>query len=348
MQPGITGHDCPAKGPRHGFLYQFGADRIREDVKADFGKGVPFPFFFAQDVIMCLMLKAMRSQRRSEMFAQEFHAIALVRIQTQPHPEQVDVVGHQAINRAEQTFTGGGVKHDFSELRMKPFVQPAHAAQSNGHCPVDDRVTLIIFAGQSREEKAAVRALAGKAFGSGGGFAIHLEENRAGSRRLPPFCSIRRQPDHSINWSGLTPAATKIITLIIFAGQSREIKAAVRALAGKAFGCGGGFAIHLEENRAGSRRLPPFCSIRRQPDHSINWSGRTPAATNLLPTAAELQPPKPVNASVAGFGNGEQGFYSSFHQFIRQQFREHLINHAPPLGKNTMNLPDATPGGLAE
>ena len=185
MQLRIAGHDRSAIGPRLRFLYQPGADGIRQDVKTDFGKGSAPPFFLAQDVVVCLMLKMMRAQDRGKMFAQEFHSVALVGINAQPHPEQVNMVGHQAIGWADQPFPGGGMKHYLAESRVENFVQPAGAAQGDGQCPVNDRVALIIFAGQSREIKAPIHALAGKAIGCGGGFRLHGKENRAGSRRLP-------------------------------------------------------------------------------------------------------------------------------------------------------------------
>jgi hypothetical protein len=49
------------------------------------------------------------------------------------------------------------------------------------------------------------------------------------------------------------------IALIIFARESRKIKAAVRSPAGKASASGdGGFGCHAREIRAGSRRLLLF------------------------------------------------------------------------------------------
>ena len=116
MQLWIAWQDCPAKRPAFRFRYQFGADGIRQDVKADSGERALFSFFIPQDVVVGLRLKVMRTQRRAEMFAQKLHAVALVRIKAKPHPEQVDVVWHQAIGRADQAFTACGMKHDFTEL----------------------------------------------------------------------------------------------------------------------------------------------------------------------------------------------------------------------------------------
>ena len=161
MQLGIAGHKRAAIWPQPGFVYQFGAAGIRQNLKTDFGERSALSLFLAQTVVVGLMLKTMRAQRRGKVFAQELHPVALVGIKTQSHPQQVNMVGHQAIRRAEQPFARGGVKHDFAELRMKQFVEPAGAAQCNRHRPVDDRVALIIFAVQTREIKAPVRALAG-------------------------------------------------------------------------------------------------------------------------------------------------------------------------------------------
>ena len=52
-----------------------------------------------------------------------------------------------------------------TELRVEQFVEPAGAAPGDGHCPMDDGVALIMFAGQTRKIKAAVCSLAGKTDG---------------------------------------------------------------------------------------------------------------------------------------------------------------------------------------
>jgi len=40
------------------------------------------------------------------------------------------------------------------------------------------------------------------------------------------------------------------IALVMLAGEARKVKAAVHAVAGKAVGCGRGFSVYVEENRA--------------------------------------------------------------------------------------------------
>jgi hypothetical protein len=66
--------------------------------KASPGECSPLTLLFPQYVVVCLVLKAMRSQQRgAEMFAQRFHAVALNRIAPQPHPNEVNAIRHQAV-----------------------------------------------------------------------------------------------------------------------------------------------------------------------------------------------------------------------------------------------------------
>jgi hypothetical protein len=75
----------------------------------------------------------------------------LVGVTVQPKPKEVKVIGHEAISRAEKSFTGGGVKHDFPEPGMKRFIKPTSGTLSNGHRPMNDGVALVKFGGQSWE-----------------------------------------------------------------------------------------------------------------------------------------------------------------------------------------------------
>jgi hypothetical protein len=98
-----------------------GANGIGQDVKADFRKSAPFPFFIPQDVVVGLMLETMRLQERPEMFAQEFHPVALIGVAAQAHPEQMGMIGHETIGWANQSLARGDVKHHFPKLRVENF-----------------------------------------------------------------------------------------------------------------------------------------------------------------------------------------------------------------------------------
>jgi hypothetical protein len=82
------------------------------------------PLFLFEHMIMRLMLKLQRRKFWLEMSAQEGYAIALVAIQAQPHPDEMQMFWHQAIDRAKHGFAGGSVKHKFTESPMKSLIQP--------------------------------------------------------------------------------------------------------------------------------------------------------------------------------------------------------------------------------
>jgi hypothetical protein len=144
--------------------------------------------FLAQNMVVRLMLKAMRSEQFPDMLAQKLHAVPLVRIPPPPHPDQMNVIGHQTVGRAEQAFPCGSMKHDLSKPRVENIAQPARAAHGHRHRPVNDRVALVILTRQAWQVKTAIRSLVEKTtavivFARG----LHDRENRAGSRRLPRF-----------------------------------------------------------------------------------------------------------------------------------------------------------------
>jgi hypothetical protein len=142
---------------------EFGDTRIVHDVKANFLECPALSLFLTQDVIMWLVLKAYRFQQLADVFAQELHPILLVGIASQTHPDEMNVIGHQAISRAIQSFTGGGVKHDLAETCVESFVEPSRLAHGHGHGPVDDCIRLIILAGQTGEMESAMSARAEQA-----------------------------------------------------------------------------------------------------------------------------------------------------------------------------------------
>ena len=61
-------------------------------------------------MIVRLMLEFLRRELRLKMRAQESHAVALIGIRPQPHPDQMQMIRHQAIRRAEKPFPDGSVQ----------------------------------------------------------------------------------------------------------------------------------------------------------------------------------------------------------------------------------------------
>src|SRR6266568_1476197 len=83
---------------------QFCYARVVNDVETHFAKSLPLAFLLSQNVVVWLVLKAMRSEQFPNMLAQELHGVPLVGIKPQPHPDQMNVVGHQTVSGAEQSF----------------------------------------------------------------------------------------------------------------------------------------------------------------------------------------------------------------------------------------------------
>lgn len=156
MQFRVAGQDGAVERPFAGGLHEFGARRVGEDVMAHGGEGVAATFLLFQNVIVRLMLKPLRGQQRFEMRTQERHAVALVGVRAQPHPDQMQMIRHEAIRRAEQTLARGGVQHEFAKRGVKRFAQPAASSVRDGKRPVNHCVTLIILARQARKIKRAV------------------------------------------------------------------------------------------------------------------------------------------------------------------------------------------------
>lgn len=158
MQRRIAGNDRPAKKP---FLWMFDQSvlpRIVHDVKADLGKSVSFALFGSQDVIVRLVLEAMRAQFRSEVFTYKLKAVPLISVAPHAHPNQVNVIRHQAISWAEQSLTRSGVEHDLTEVSVECIVQPAGAAQGDRHRPMNHGIGLIILAWKTLQVEGPICA----------------------------------------------------------------------------------------------------------------------------------------------------------------------------------------------
>ena len=171
------------------------------------------------------------------MFPQKFYPVALVGVQTQAHPEQMNMVRHEAISGTEQAFTRGGVEHDFTEMSVEQFREPARAAIGNWHCPMNYGVTLIMHARQTWKIKAPVDALAGET----GGFAdgrcgVHNRMIERTDVRCYLFLrSVKRKLDPSIRKEEMEPTD---VGLLRFGSIKREFD----------------HSIEKDEVRAGSRR----------------------------------------------------------------------------------------------
>ena len=79
------------------------------------------------------------------MFAEKAHGVLLVGEGAKTHPQQVHVIRHQDIGRADEALTGGGVQEQFAEMEMEQVVQPAGGASFQSESPVDHGKAAINF-----------------------------------------------------------------------------------------------------------------------------------------------------------------------------------------------------------
>ena len=144
IKVGVSGDDGSAVGPVAFTRNQSGADGIGQRVEAESGKGVAPPFFLAQDVIVRLMLPfAVVAQRRFQMGAEKFHGVHLIRLAPHPHPDEVQMIRHEAVGGAEEMFPRGDVEHEFTKRGVKGGREPAPGAFFERVRPEDDGVSLV-------------------------------------------------------------------------------------------------------------------------------------------------------------------------------------------------------------
>jgi len=107
---------------------------------------------------MGLVLEMMWLQFRPEVFAEEFDSVSLISFTPHSHPDQVNVIRHQAISGTEDSLASGGVEHDFAKMGVKSFVQQSNAEHGDGHGPMNHGVALVVFARETLQVKAPIRA----------------------------------------------------------------------------------------------------------------------------------------------------------------------------------------------
>jgi len=78
--------------------------------------------------------------------AKKFNSVALIGAFAETHPNEVKMVGHKAIHRAEQAFGVCSVQHHLAKSGVERLVQPAFGTVRDGHGPEDDGVGLVKFA----------------------------------------------------------------------------------------------------------------------------------------------------------------------------------------------------------
>lgn len=148
----VAGNDGAAERPISLFANQLIAYRIGQRVKAETRKRVSFPFLLAQDVIVWLMLPLTTvAQSWLKVGAEKLHGVELIALLAYAHPDEMKMVGHQAVGWAEKSFSGGGMEHQFTKLGVQGWCQPSTCARLQRIRPKHHGMTLILMSFQSRE-----------------------------------------------------------------------------------------------------------------------------------------------------------------------------------------------------
>lgn len=146
----IARNDCATIRPINLPLHQFGAHWIRQRVKAKAGKSIASAFFLAQNVIMWLMLPfAATAQRWFEVCAQKLYGVELVTFPAHSHPNEMQMVRHQAVGRTKEPFPHGCVQHQFAKPGVKCQRQPTPCSFLQRIRPKHHRMALVSVPFQS-------------------------------------------------------------------------------------------------------------------------------------------------------------------------------------------------------
>lgn len=152
MHPGMTRHHATIKGPAAPFFDQVRADGVGQDVEIGPGKNVPLPFLLAQNVVMRLMLPFPTiTQSGSKFGSEKLHRVELIATAPHPHPEKVQVVGHQAVRRTPYVVADRGMEHQLAESVVKSRRQLTAGPLFERKGPEDDGAALIMMPFQTRQ-----------------------------------------------------------------------------------------------------------------------------------------------------------------------------------------------------
>lgn len=116
-------------------------------------EGIAIAFLWAEDMIVRLWLPAMSGfgEEFVGMAAQETHEASLVSVPAPAVEQEVNVVRHQAMNRAGHIVAPAAMEHQPAEARGETGIQPARASVSHREGPMDDGLALVGALSQTRQ-----------------------------------------------------------------------------------------------------------------------------------------------------------------------------------------------------
>ena len=151
VQIRIARYDRADVWPSCGFVAQTCPYGVLQHIERDLGKRAAFPVLLAQHVVASLVLKLVRPDQAPKVRAEEHHPVELIAVAPHAHPDEMNVVGHEAITRTKQIFAGRRVKQQLAKLLVERFVQPPSSPILQRLRPMHDRVALVEFACKSRQ-----------------------------------------------------------------------------------------------------------------------------------------------------------------------------------------------------
>lgn len=124
-------------------------------VSGDVLRGVPegcvMAFIFAQDMVKRLRLQ--QEARRFQLFVELFSKVpcgeSLVRCLAEYQPQQMNMVGHEAIDGTASGLAKHRVSQVLTKPSMKEFVEPAASPVFNAIGPTDAGKTAVVLWRQS-------------------------------------------------------------------------------------------------------------------------------------------------------------------------------------------------------
>src|SRR5258707_10342271 len=111
MEGWVARNNGAAEFPGFGFPNQAGANRIAQIISTSFCERILSSLFGSQNMVVSLGLKFCWRKRGLQMCAQERHPNELVAVEAETHPDQVQMVRHQAVRGTEKALADGCVKH---------------------------------------------------------------------------------------------------------------------------------------------------------------------------------------------------------------------------------------------
>ncbi len=130
---------------------QLAAFGIASDIFGRRLNRVLFPFIVLQDVVVRLLLELESDSLQAvvHVLAKELHGRKLIGCRSDSGPQQMDMVRHQATDRAGELIAERGVSQQFAKFIQQTSIQPPGTSVTDRQNPMHPSLTTIVFRRQS-------------------------------------------------------------------------------------------------------------------------------------------------------------------------------------------------------